>query len=121
MEFFCNLCLHAYVTKIEPEQLPILETFPRLIVNVEADDFEFRTLEDFELHCGHMNPKNYGWYETHFHVAAKRVFKVAGVDALKALWQTFLLPDSILIDKLQKQVHPEVANIITSWPNYKNR
>ena len=29
-EFFANLCLHAYVASVEPEQLPTLETFPRL-------------------------------------------------------------------------------------------
>jgi len=41
---------------------------------------------------------------------------MAGVDVLKALWQTFLIPDSQLIDKLQSQVHPEITKIITMWP-----
>ena len=43
MEFFCNLCLHAYVAEIESEQLPILETFPRLMSKVDPSDFEHRT------------------------------------------------------------------------------
>ena len=63
-----------------------------------------------------MDPLNYGWYQTQLEVASKRVFDAAGMDALKALWHTFLLPDSQLIDKLQIQVHPEVANIMTMWP-----
>ena len=49
MEFFCNLCLHAYVALIEPEQLPFLETFPRLMFKVDATSFKHRTLDDFEL------------------------------------------------------------------------
>ena len=28
-EFFANLCLHAYIASIEPENLPVLETFPK--------------------------------------------------------------------------------------------
>ena len=35
-ELFCNLCLHAYVAAQEPEQLPVRETFPRLIAGGDA-------------------------------------------------------------------------------------
>jgi hypothetical protein len=115
MEFFCNLCLHAYIASIEPEQLPILETAPRLIAKVDNIGLKHRTLADFEMLYTNMDPQNYGWYQAHFHVAAKQIYDTAGVEVLKALWQTFVMPDALVVDKLRQQVHPSVANIMTMW------
>lgn len=117
MEFFCNFCLHAYIASIEPEQLPFLETFPQLMTKVDSSRFKYHSLDDFELLYIQVGPENYGWYQTQLHVSAKHVFDTAGIDALKALWQSFLMPDSLLLDKLQKQVHPVLANIMTTWPD----
>ena len=117
MEFFCNYCLHAYIASIEPEHLPILETAPRLMTKVDATEFKYHSLDDFELLYMQVGPENYGWYQAQLHVAAKRVFDAAGVNALKALWQAFVIPDSLLADKLRQQVHPTVANIMTMWPD----
>lgn len=116
-EFFCNLSLHAYIASTEPDQLPILETFPRLMTEVDPAIFEHRSLDDFERFYSSINPVNYGWYQTQLHVAAKSVYDTAGIDALKALWQTFLIPENLLMDRLRYQVHPSVADILTTWPN----
>jgi hypothetical protein len=115
-EFFANLCLHAYIAAIEPEQLPILETAPPLLAKVDASALKHHTLEDFEMLYSNMDPQNYGWYQAHFHIAAKQIYDTAGVDVLKALWQTFVISDDLLADKLRQQIHPTVANIMTMWP-----
>jgi hypothetical protein len=115
-EVFVNLCLHAYIAAIEPEQLPILETAPPLLAKVEASGIMHRTLADFEMLYTNMDPQNYGWYQAHFHIAAKQIYDIAGVGVLKALWQAFVIPDALLADKLRQQVHPSVANIMMMWP-----
>jgi hypothetical protein len=117
MEVFCNFCLHAYIASIEPEQLPILEIFPRLMAKVDATRFKYHTLNDFELLYKNVGPENYGWYQTHLHIAAKQVLDEAGVEVLKASWHTFVIPEVLLADKLRQQVHPSVANIMTMWPS----
>jgi len=114
-EVFVNLCLHAYIAVIEPEQLPILETAPPLLAKVDAGGLKQHTLEDFEMLYTNMDPQNYGWYQAHFHMAAKQIYDTAGIEVLKALWQTFVIPDALLADKLRQQVHPSVANIMTMW------
>jgi len=116
-EFLANLCLHAYIAAIEPEQLPILETAPRLIAKVDIPGLKHHTLEDFEMLYTNMDPQNYGWYQAHFHIAAKQIYDTASVDVLKALWQTFVISDDLLADKLRQQIHPDVANIMTGWPS----
>lgn len=116
-EFFCNLCLHAYIVSREPEMLPFLETFPYLMTRADPSQFEHRTLDDFELFYLNMDPQNYAWYQTQLAVAAKRVFEVGGVDVLKRLWHAFHVPDSLLQEKLRGEVHPIVADIMVVWPS----
>lgn len=120
MELFCNLCLHAYIVSREPEQLPILETFPDLMTRVDPSQFEYRTLDDIEMFYSNMAPQNYGWYQTQLHVAAKRVFEVGGVDVLKGLWHAFHVPDSLVMEKLRGEVHPIVADIVAGWPRHED-
>jgi hypothetical protein len=116
-EFFCNLCLHAYIVSREPEKLPFLETYPHLLTRADPSQFEHRTLGDFEMFYSNMAPQNYAWYQTQLTVAAKRVFEVGGVDVLKRLWHAFHVPDSLLQEKLRGEVHPIVADIMVGWPS----
>jgi hypothetical protein len=115
-EVFANLCLHAYIAMIEPEQLPFLETAPPLLATVDDTGVKHRTLADFEMLYTYMDPQNYGWYQTHFHIAAKQIYNTASVNVLKALWQTFVIPDAVVADQLRQEVDPSVANIMTMWP-----
>jgi hypothetical protein len=116
MEFFCNLCLHAYVVSIEPEELPLLETFPRLMTEVAPSDFPYQSLDDLKRSYSNMSPQNYGWYQTQLHVAAKRVYEAGGEKVLKKLWNTFHAPDSMVEERLRQYVHSSVAEIMTTWP-----
>jgi hypothetical protein len=120
-EVFVNLCLHVYIAEMEPEQLPILETAPPLLAIVDTGGLKHRTLEDFERLYTNMDPQNYGWYQAHFHMAAKQIYDTAGIEVLKAWWQAFVIPDALLADKLRQQVHPSVANILMTWPGKLTR
>lgn len=115
-EFFCNLCLHAYVVSVEPEQLPVLETFPRLMARVDPSGLEYQSLEDLEAIYSNMSPVNYSWYQTQLLVAAKRVYEVGGRQVLEKIWKTFRSPDSLVEERLRQQVHSSVADMMTSWP-----
>lgn len=120
-EFFCDLCMHAYVALREPESLSAVETFPAMIVAGGEDHLQHRSLADFErLYVG-VGIREYGWYQSQFLFAAKRVFEVQGVDVLRRLWRAFLggqqqLDDNGLADLLHAEVDPEVARILTDWP-----
>src|SRR6184192_2871520 len=105
-EFFANLCLHAYVASVEPEQLSTLETFPRLIVALGPERFRYRTLEAFEALYTKVGPQNYGWYQCRLHLAAKKVYDAEAIPAVQKLWKTFAITDPQLVESLKK-IHPE--------------
>lgn len=116
MELFVNLCLHAYVATVEPDQIPALETFPQVLSALSPDRFPYHTLVDFEARSERMDPQNYGWYQAQWHVAAQRIYAAGGNAALQRLWQTFVLSDRRLAEVLRQDVHPEVARVLTAWP-----
>jgi hypothetical protein len=112
-EFFANLSLHAYVATQEPEQLPILETFSRLVVEAGSASFEHHTLADLDRLYTGVGPQNYGWYQCRLHVAAKAVYDAGGVAALQRLWQAFPpISDDQFIQVLG-QVHPQLERVFT--------
>lgn len=88
-EFFCNLCLHAYVVAEEPERLPELLTFPRVVSTVSADRFEYRTEQDFERLYDEMPGTNYGWFQCRMHAGAASVYDGGGIRILKRLWDHY--------------------------------
>jgi hypothetical protein len=121
MEFFCNLSLHAYVATDIPEQLSQLETFPQLVVNGGYAHYQHHTLADLERLYFNVGAQNYGWYQSQWHVAARHVYDLGGVEVLERLWKAFsgsneALSDEQLIARLNNMVHPRVAQIMTEWP-----
>lgn len=120
-ELFCNLCLHAYTVAAEPEQLPALETFPRVVASLGVAELRYRSLDDFERLYIDVGPQNYGWYQCRLHVAAKHIYEAGGVEALRRLWGVFLRADEELSDeqlaaRLGEDVHPTVERVLTAWP-----
>lgn len=120
MELFCNVGLHAYVVNIEPEQLPVLETFPQAIVNLGYAHLPYHALADFERLYANMDAQNFGWYQCQLHVASKHIYDNGGVEVLQRFWKAFLLPhnslsDEQLADWLHQEVHPEVKRVLVEW------
>jgi hypothetical protein len=121
MELFCNMCLHAYVARMEPGQLRPLETFPRIVAGTGGGVLEHRSLRDFEQLYTDLGSRNYGWYQCRLHVAAKAIFEAGGVDTLRRLWKTFLrlhesVTDDDLAGVLEGEVHPAVEHVLSHWP-----
>lgn len=121
-ELFVNIMLHTYVAEKQPELLTALETFPRMVVEGGSDEFKFTSLEDFEklyVTMG-MGPKNYGWYQSKLHSAARDIYNNGGKTVLRKLWLAMKnhqenLSDEEFASILQKEVHPSVANVYLNW------
>jgi hypothetical protein len=121
MEFFCNLCLHAYIASVEPEQLPALVTFPQLIVDGGNSHLQHRSLQDFERLYVKVGPQNYGWYQSQLLVAAKEIYETCSITTLQRLWKAFVqtnitLTDEELALRLRHDVHSEVEQMTVAWP-----
>lgn len=115
MEFFVNACLHAYMARVEPDRLALLETLPRLLLSLDLAP-RYRRLADLEALHSTVGPLNYVWYQCHLHVAAKALYDSAGVAAMQTLWETFRLPDDRLARLLGESVDPLLAQVLTDWP-----
>lgn len=121
-ELFVNIMLHTYVAEKQPELLPALETFPDMVIGAGTSEYSFTTLEDFErlYPTLGMGPKNYGWYQSRLHSAAKDIYNAGGKTVLKQLWAALkkhqeTMTDQEFLEMLKKEVHPSVANVYLDW------
>ena len=80
-ELFVNIMLHTYIAEQQPELLPALEAFPNMVVSGGTAAYKFTSLEDFEKLYSTlgMGPKNYGWYQSKLHSAAKDIYNTGAV------------------------------------------
>ena len=121
-ELFVNIMLHTYVAEKKPELLPALEAFPNMVVSGGSGEYLFTSLEDFEKLYATlgMGPKNYGWYQSKLHMAAKDIYNAGGKGVLSKLWTALKKHKGIMTDEefanmLKKEVHPSVANVFLTW------
>lgn len=121
MELFCNLAMHTYIARKEPDQLTALTTFPQLVVDVGHAHYAHTSLNDFDRLYEVVAPENYGWYQCQLLVASRRIYDAGGEGVLQRLWETFRdekepLSDEELAVRLREDVHPEVEHIMRTWP-----
>ena len=121
-ELYVNIMQHTFVAEKHPELLAALETFPNMVVGAGSENSEFTSLSDFErlYKSMGMSPQNYGWYQCHFHTAAKNIYNAGGKEVWKDLWKVFKkyqkpLSDAEFIEILKKEVHESVANFYINW------
>lgn len=121
-ELFVNIMLHTYVAEKQPQLLPALETFPNMVVGAGTAEYRFTSLEDFEklYPTLGMGPKNYGWYQSKLHLAARDLYNAGGSELMKKLWIALKkhqeeMTDKEFIDMLNKDVHPSVSNVYLKW------
>jgi hypothetical protein len=122
-ELFCNLFLHTYVAERIPERLQALTVFPQMVVSGDANQYEFRTLHQFEKDyatIAQKYPKNYGWYQCRLHVSADRIYEDGGKKVIVDLWNMLKSPQEIKDDnefvrQLNKSVHTSVADVLVKW------
>lgn len=121
-ELAVNIMLHTYVAEKRPDLLPALETFPDMVVSAGSAEYEFTSLEDFErlyVTLG-MGPKNYGWYQSKFHSAAKDIYNAGGKHVVIKLWKALKQHQEVMTDEefvgiLKNEVHISVANVYLEW------
>lgn len=123
-ELACDLAQHAYTSDVEPDSLPVLQTFPHALAGVDLGRFPAHQLEDFEASAPDMESGNYAWYQAQLHLAAKRVVEAEGSAVIPRLWGAFPpdrpdvaeLDDGALLDVLAAEASPTLAGLIREWP-----
>lgn len=122
-EVFVNILLHTYIAENEPELIPALTVFPRMVVAGGNREFKYTSLEDVEKRYNEIArnyPKNYGWYQCRWHCAAASIYDSAGKNVCTNLWNalnnnTKLESDVQLASFLEKEADKSLAEMIRNW------
>ncbi|MBN2598166.1 MAG: hypothetical protein JXR82_15425 [Marinifilaceae bacterium] len=125
-ELFANIFLHTYIAENEPELLPALTVFPKMVVSsTNKEELKFTTLNELESNydlIGQQYPNNYGWYQCRWHMAASNIYDEGKIDAFKNLWfalkhQTEILDDVSFKTLLADKAHKSIADVQRKWDN----
>ena len=76
-ELFVNILLHTYVAENEPQSLPPLTLFPKMVVATGSSEFKYTSLNDIQERYNEIarnSPKNYGWFQCRWHAAAAEIY-----------------------------------------------
>ncbi len=123
-ELFANILLHTYIAEKEPELLPALTVFPKMVVSsTNKEELKYTTLNEIETNynkVGQKYPKNYGWYQCRWHMEAGTIYDTGGVTALHNLWQTLKgqkepLDDLEFTKLLSEKAHQSIADVKLKW------
>lgn len=123
-ELFANILLHTYIAEKEPELLPTLTVFPKMVVSsTKKEELKFTTLDELESNydvIGQQYPNNYGWYQCRWHMAAGNIYDSGGINAFQNLWKQLKiqkepLEDSAFAILLSGKVHQSVADVLLKW------
>ncbi len=122
-ELFCNILLHTYIAENNPGLFDALTVFPEMVVAAGTTGYKFTSLNEFEnnyTELGQKHPKNYGWYQSRLHVAAKNIYDSGGKKAFVKLWKALRstpdkMDDKQLSSLLKRKVHPSVADVMVKW------
>ncbi|MCB9056679.1 MAG: hypothetical protein H6549_12560 [Chitinophagales bacterium] len=123
-ELFVNIFLHSYIAENEPDLLPALTVFPKMVVSsTDKSTLKYTTLSDLDMYYAEIAqkyPRNYGWYQCRWHKAAANIYDEGKLSAFKKLWLTLKTQETKLDDVsfaalLAQQVHSSVANVLLKW------
>src|SRR5690606_24265262 len=85
-----------------PGLLPALVIFPRMVVAGGTEGFLYTSLKDLEekyFEIGSKHPRNYGWYQSRWHVAAAEIYDTGGMQVLKRLWAALKANSDVMDDE----------------------
>ena len=128
-ELFCNILLHTYIAEKEPDQLPALTLFPKIVVSGGIKNYKYTSLLELEENYSEIaqqHPQNYGWYQCRWHFAAATIYDTDGKVAFQRLWSTLkteqeTLNDTSLAVLLQAKVGKPVADVLLRWETDMNK
>jgi hypothetical protein len=125
-ELFCNIFLHTYIAGKEPALLPALTLFPKLVVAGGSKGFKYTSLKDLQDNYNDVAtryPRNYGWYQCRWHVAAGNIYDADGKKAYIRLWNNFkkqpgrIEDDATLSAFLESSGNAAAAAMMQQWDN----
>ncbi|MFA5010937.1 MAG: hypothetical protein WC644_03185 [Ignavibacteria bacterium] len=122
-ELFTNIMLQTYIAENEPNLLPALLVFPKMVVAGGKLNFKYTSLSDFENRyeeIGKQYPQNYGWYQCRFHTSAEEIYNKGKIEPVIKLWNTLLsqkdtLNDTDFASLLAAKVNQSVADVYLKW------
>ena len=121
-ELFANILLHTYVAENEPEQLPALTLFPRMVISGGTKEFTYTSLKDIEERydeIGQRHPKNYGWYQSRWHAAAGKIYDAGGKAICSKLWEALKNNKEVLTDeellRFLGTIHTSISDMMKNW------
>ena len=122
-ELFANMLLHSYIAENEPQLLPALTLFPRVVISGGIKGLTYTSLNDLELNYDEIAmkyPNNYGWYQCRLHSSAAIIYEQAGKSTGRKLWNALKtekqkLSDTQLLKFLKTAGTKPVADIIKNW------
>jgi len=121
MELFANLGLQGYVSDVEPDQQQSLETLFEVVWDHAALPHKLHGLHDMAA-AMMSDALNYVWFEFGLQLLARRLWRTAGVTALRALRDTLAGPvlSDDEIHELLMGLDSVVAEAARSWPHWKS-
>ena len=123
-ELFANMLLHTYIAENEPELLPALTVFPKMVVSAtNREELKYTTLDQLEANydiISQQYPNNYGWYQCRWHMAAGSIYDKRGIPVFQKLWQSLKTQEELLNNTafaafLSKKVDQSVADVQLRW------
>lgn len=123
-ELFVNIFLHSYIAEKEPQLLPALTLFPKMVVAMtDTATLKYTSLQDLEKfynQIAQQSPQNYGWYQCRWHMEAGSIYEAGGIAVMKKLWQALknqqaVVDDKAFTDILAAKVHARVAAVLLNW------
>lgn len=122
-ELYCNILLHAFIAEKQPSLLPALTLFPKMVVAEGAKNFKYTSLKDLQENYNAIatrSPRNYGWYQCRWHMAAATIYDTAGKNTGRKLWDAFSgekdrLSDEAFLEMLDRSGNTAVADMVRNW------
>lgn len=123
-ELFANILLHTYIAENEPELLPALTLFPKMVVSsTDKTKLKYTSLLDLENNYNELGqnfPNNYGWYQCRWHMAAGTIYDEGGPGAFIKLWsalktQQEIVDDATFTKMLSEKAHQSIADVQLKW------
>lgn len=119
-ELAANLALQGYVTELEPETRPVLETVFEVAWAAPSTRWPIRELSRMS-EAVETDGSNYVWMEWGLQVLARRLWRAAGASALRRVVGLLRGPaqtdESVLA--LLADLDPPVARAVRQWPHFE--
>ncbi|MBC7934841.1 MAG: hypothetical protein H7Y86_05720 [Rhizobacter sp.] len=125
-ELFSNILLHTYIAEKEPGLLPALTLFPKMTVSGGSKGFRYTSLKDLQENYNEIAmkyPRNYGWYQCRWHMAAAEIYDHSGKKICVSLWKVFQqqkeeISDEALSELLENSGNKVIAGMIGNWDSH---